>query len=373
VRSGARETRLFVALALLAAPGCTRTNPDFTGGESGTLKDMSQAEHPRDVGRREAGRPDLRPDQLVNPNKPQGVDVLLVVDNSGGMAYPQQWLARDVTTLIKGLDALPGGPNYRIAVTTTDMGVGAYQNAGCSATGDAGQLLVPNSCPKPQGNVSYVQRVGNAVNVQGSVDQAVACMIKEQGSDGCGFEQPLKAMKVALANKSFVRSAAALAVVILTNEDDCSAVSNTLFNPAAATLGPYASYRCFQFGVLCNGAQPPLSQTLIGGCIPGQQWLHDVQSEYVELLQTIKPKGWVSLLVIAAPAADPVMVVQTSNFPPGFTVKQSCEVGLVDGYPGFRLEDLVNRFGAYSGFASVCETSYKAGLQGLVLRIQSAF
>jgi len=365
-------------LLLFLVTGCTRDNPEFVGAGDGPIQpaDGGRRDRGLDRGHVDRGGPlDLGPDRQINPNKPNGVDVLLVVDNSGGMGYPQQWLARDISTLVNGLDKLPGGPNYRLGVTTTDMGVGMYSNAGCTAAGDGAELLIPSSCPKPQGNVRYVQRIGTSTNVQGSVSQAVSCMVK-QGTGGCGFEQALKAMKTALtsANKGFLRSDAALAVVLLTNEDDCSAASNTLFNPNDAALGPYASYRCFQHGVLCSGAKPPLKQTLLSGCMPGQQWLHDIQSEYVNFLNSLKPSGWLSLLVIAAPAADPVTVLQlSSQYPPTYEVKESCSAGSLDGYPSFRLEDLVNRFGSLAGFASICDSSYNPGLQSLLLRIQSAF
>jgi len=57
------------------------------------------------------------------------------------------------------------------------------------------------------------------------------------------------------ANVNFMRKDAYLAVIILTDEDDCSAPTNsTLFDPTQTTLaselGPLTSYRCFQFGNL---------------------------------------------------------------------------------------------------------------------------
>ena len=367
------STQVLAALVLLA--GCTRANPEFVGG-------AGDGAPPADRGAWDLGPlpeqgpvPDIGRPDLPDPNKkPSGVDVLLVVDYSAGMGYRQQWLARDLDTLVNGLNSLPGGPNYRIGVVTTDMGVGAFANAGCSASGDHGELQVPESCPSPQGSARYVQRVGGTVNVSTSVEAAVGCYINALGTSGCGFEQPLKAMKAALGqSKGFLRGDAALAVVILANEDDCSAASDTLFNPEDAALGPYTSYRCFQYGVLCNGQAPPLAATLLAGCVPGQQWLLDVQSEYVSFLQGLKPKGWVSLLALVGPTAKQVTVVQTNYNPPRYNVKETCSYGSLEGYPGFRLQQLVAGIGSLAALDYVCNNNYRPALQGLVLRVQSAF
>lgn len=368
-----RSTPFLAALVLLA--GCTRANPEFVEG-------AGDGAPPADRGTWDLGPPpeqgpvpDIGWPDLPDPNKkPNGVDVLLVVDNSAGMGYPQQWLSRDIDTLISGLNSLPGGPNYRIGVVTTDMGVGAFANAGCSASGDHAELQVPQSCPAPQGSARYVQRVGGTVNVSTSVEAAVGCYINALGTSGCGFEQPLKAMKAALGqSKGFLRGDAALAVVLLTNEDDCSAASDTLFDPQDTALGPYTSYRCFQYGVLCNGQQPPLAQTLLAGCVPGQNWLLDVQSEYVGFLQGAKPKGWVSLLALVGPTAKQVTVLQTSYNPPRYNVKETCSYGSLEGYPGFRLQQLVAGLGPLAAMDHVCNNNYRPALQSLVLRVQSAF
>ena len=87
------------------------------------------------------------------------------------------------------------------------------------------------------------------------------------GDFGCGFEHQLASIDRALGgdgqlpstNAGFLRPEAALAIVILTNEDDCSAPANTelySLNGAqqniANPLGPIANYRCNQFGHLCS-------------------------------------------------------------------------------------------------------------------------
>jgi hypothetical protein len=364
---------LLLSVVLVAIGGCTRANPDFVGSD--TTSDGAQRDLPPGV---ELGVPPLDGGRDLpgpQPGQPAGVDVLIVVDNSGGMSYPQQWLARDIDTLIAGLDQLPGGPNYRIGVTTTDMGVGAYGNAGCTSSGDSGQLVVPLSCPKPQGQVNYVQKVGKQDNVPGTVLGAVSCFIRDQGTNGCGFEQPLKAIRAALTvtNKGFLRGNSALAVLVLTNEDDCSALSNSLFNPNDPSLGPYSSYRCFQHGVLCNGQKPPLQATLLSNCEPAQQWLYDVKTHYADLLKALRPPGWVSVQVIGGPTKSTIAVEKMSDYPPWYAVKESCSAGELEGFPGLRLEELVGHMGAYGGYSSICASAYRPALKNLLTRIQAAF
>ena len=60
-------------------------------------------------------------------------------------------------------------------------------------------------------------------------------------------------------NVGFLRDDAELAIVLLTNEDDCSAPPDTTLyslngaqQNVANPLGPIANYRCNQFGHLCT-------------------------------------------------------------------------------------------------------------------------
>lgn len=90
------------------------------------------------------------------------------------------------------------------------------------------------------------------------------------GDHGCGFEQQLSSVARALGadgapmpsqNIGFLRPDAELAIVFLSNEDDCSAPANTeLYSLAvggsnrqniANALGPIVNYRCNAFGHLC--------------------------------------------------------------------------------------------------------------------------
>jgi hypothetical protein len=361
---------LTLSLALLAA--CTVKNPGYIPAEGGPPSDLTsdQPASDSDLG----PRTDARPESQLPPQKPKGVDVLIVVDDSPGMSYGQAWLARDIEALTAALDALPGGPSYRVGVVSTDLGVGTFANSNCSASGDAGKLLLRPVCPVPSGGVKYVQRVGSALNVSGTVKDAIGCMV-QLGQDGCGFEQPLEAMRVALtANTSFLRPDAALAVIFLTNEDDCSAKSAALYDPGDTALGPYSSYRCFQYGVLCSGQKPPLEPTVLQACKPGGTWLWEVKPRYVDFLRGLKPQGWLSVLVLAAQPLKLTEVAQnTYRGNTYYLVKPACTSTSLTGDPAFRLQELVDQLATQGLFSSICAVSYVPALKGLATRIQAAF
>ncbi len=374
-----RRSLVGVALAGVAlGAGCTQPNPGYQPDPLDAGGDLARSDRQRPVSDRgvplEAGADRAPPP----PGKPIGVDVLFVVDNSPGMATPQKWLARDLAALIGagGIDALPGGPSLRIGVISTDVGVGPHANSNCTATGDKGKLLVRSGCAAPTGGAKYLERIGTSANYTPPLVDRLACML-QLGESGCGFEQPLESLRLALegANPGFLRAEAALAVIVLSNEDDCSAATTSLFDPKeVASYGPYTSYRCFQHGVLCGGKQPPLAPTLLSGCQPGGSALHEVKTRYLDFLLGLKPPGWVSVLVIAAQPKSVISVVQVEQQPPYWYVDASCQSSAgVKGDPAFRLYQLSEGLGARGGFSSICADSYSAALKGLVARVQAAF
>jgi len=94
------------------------------------------------------------------------------------------------------------------------------------------------------------------------------------GVEGCGFEMQLESVYQLLHNptptdKDFLRADAILAVVFLTDEDDCSAPPDTkLFS--TPSLGPQSSFLCTQYGITCDGMFPLPSapSTSYSSCTP---------------------------------------------------------------------------------------------------------
>jgi len=235
------------------------------------------------------------------------VDILFVIDNSGTMAEEQARLVASAGVLLERLDEL--GASYHIAFTTTDRGnpwcppatttpeAGNFVLSPCTTrlaaflynngTIDAQDLACNDLCALDEAALTiaptttdlddeavprpWLERIEGVSNLPASTDMAAAfACFAPQGIDGCGFELPLESMYLGLQRArdpaedelGFLRASAVLAVVILTDEFDCS------HNPDWAEIfdgsgdkafwsDPEASYPssalCWNAGVSCTG------------------------------------------------------------------------------------------------------------------------
>ena len=207
----------------------------------------------------------------------RNVDILYMIDNSLGTSPKIAEVRNRFPELIQRLDqlALDGKPaSYHIGVVDSDMGAG-INTTSCKAGGDGGKLRTgPNpagSVPPPAdcqgfalGNgdvfIDYDTIHGTNNTAPLDVVSAFDC-ISNVGDNGCGFEAPLEAVYTVLAkpevNPGFLRDDSLVAVLLMTDEDDCSAPPDTtLFENTAdgmAMWGVLHSFRCTQWGIECNG------------------------------------------------------------------------------------------------------------------------
>lgn len=338
--------------------------------------------------------PACPPHQIAEHLFPQTVsndiDILFVVDNSSSMESMQAELVENFPTFINVLKTLPSGlPNVHIGVTSTSMGGGAFSDVpGCPPGGDRGALL--NAPLGSGGTCTHVPRdhfitsldKGTRNNFDGDIGEVFSC-IAELGASGCGFEQPLAAMKRALGgdrvgappeNVGFLRPGAFLAVIFITNEDDCSVppdsdLFDTRQNSLSDPLGPLASFRCNEFGHLCGGVRPPRSPASnLMDCRPaeGAGKLVPV-ADYVAFLKGVKrnPRD-VLVAAIAAPAGP--YTVQTDGG--GATeMAHSCNAGKAFGDPAIRVKAFVDAFGELGSFTSICESSYAPAMDVIAHKI----
>lgn len=207
------------------------------------------------------------------------LDLLFMVDNSSSMTSMQQKLLAQLPSFMNILEGLPVKPNLHVAVVSSDMGIKSDNDIPeCSRYGDQGKFQI-----QPQGTclattitpgdnfISDVDGVANFTDPIATVFQCVALL----GSSGCGFEHQLASIDRALGadglgpppseNAGFLRPDAYLGIVMLTNEDDCSAPDDTTIysNGGVQDIsnpdGPIINYRCNggpRGGHLC---QDPLS------------------------------------------------------------------------------------------------------------------
>ena len=221
------------------------------------------------------------------------VDALFLVDNSGSMDVMQTELRQRFTQFLKVFHDLADKGTYvdlHIGVITSDYGAGATSEPGCQASpgGDKGLLqslgaVAPFDCQPPMGApyIEYTFEPGGGgkgnLPMGQDLDATFTCMASV-GARGCGAEHQLESVYAALhntkENAGFLREDALLAVVFLTNEDDCSAPADTdLFDPNKyVKYGPGTSYRCTRHGVVCGEPASPPPQGSSHGplemCVP---------------------------------------------------------------------------------------------------------
>tara|TARA_R110002073_G_scaffold123819_12_gene268022 strand:+ start:5391 stop:6368 length:978 start_codon:yes stop_codon:yes gene_type:complete len=167
------------------------------------------------------------------------MDILFVIDDSGSMEEEQANLVQNFPQFINVLDQFmttDGGLlDYRLAVTTTGRDV-TYRI-------DTSLLPIPLPFPFPIESISESgdngvmrQQCGMTSRwvdrADGNVSSTFSC-VANVGTSGPGLEMPLYATQLALGdritdgtNAGFLREDALLAVVILTDEDDCSRTDN---------------------------------------------------------------------------------------------------------------------------------------------------
>ena len=311
----------------------------------------------------------------IPPEPIEAVDILFVIDDSGSMQEQQDALIASAgESLFAQLAAEIGGmPDIHVAVVSSDLGVGSWAISGCT-DGDDGVFQVGDTaCPVTIDGAflsDYDDGSGGRIrNFTGELADAFACAAA-LGTQGCGFEMHLESMRRALdgsnpQNAGFLREDAILLVVILADEDDCSAFDTDMFdtgqNDITSPLGYLSSFRCFEFGVVCDGDDP---RTFGGktGCVPRETspYITPV-ADYVTFLQGLKDDPSMVMVAGIFGAAGPVAVVPESNqFPDRPLLDNICPgVGPDDfgTYPAVRLHALAGGFPARWSFSSICDAS----------------
>lgn len=263
------------------------------------------------------------------------VDLLFVIDNSGTMGEEQLNLARNFGYLVERLETLEVGGRPRpldvnMMVTTSDFG-----NPACDAFREGGPekgapvdtpctdrldrfrfealdppLFKEDVCTQacttgahPQDAFINFHTGTDATNVVGGdAAEALTC-IGPQGVDGCGYEAPLESMLQALNegacwnrpdptgcemyDRPFLRPDALLAIVIVTDEADCSVKDygimndGTWFEPNPNGTPRATSAVCWNAGVECD---PPDGSGSYPNCRSRTDDLLQPTSRYIDYL-----------------------------------------------------------------------------------------
>ncbi|HEX5658361.1 MAG TPA: hypothetical protein VFX59_14260 [Polyangiales bacterium] len=364
------------------------------------------------------------------------LDVLFVIDNSGSMATEQAKLAREIPRMVGvlvtgdpyfGRERPVNAPlrpftpvaSLHLGVVSTNVGgmpdaPSSVQDAvkSCLALGDDGVLqastevavagVVAQSAsefegykkgdvvipPDPSCSLSNVPRYQEFS--AGVGDSAAFVCAARLGVRGCPFEQPLEAAWKALApsgersfvggsqgqgdraNQGFVREAAALVVVVLTDEDDCSV---TQAGTALFSLQPESEEQWGNLNLRCGAhgdeseLLPPVERYLQGlrSLKPGHPE-RVVFAAITGVPEDAIAQGLDHDAILALPAMQFEEDPQKRGFP-----RAACERindGRTDGaFPARRIVQTAQAFGAQSVLASICSESYAPAFDRVVQQL----
>ena len=318
------------------------------------------------------------PTTLLRP-----LDVLFVIDDSGTMVNEQEALAAGFPGFVEAMTGTDDEVDLHIGFVSSNLGTApaGTGGVGCDGEGDEGHLQVRAACPGLTSDDPFVQhRVaagGEAeVNYTGELAEQLQCMA-QLGTDGCGFEQHLESMMRALENDAenagFLRAEANLAVIVLADEDDCSASDRALFIAQAggdtrtSLLGELTSFRCFEFGVAC--AEDAEGERELGprtDCAPDDESTYiEPVGTYVEFLTGLKGGrhrvavativGDVDPVEVAVePGLDRLWVEPECMVCPGGGGECTTGEALVAAAPAIRLNALADRFSGRSQVEDIC-------------------
>ncbi len=407
-------------------PGCGRrigSPGSENDGSADSGVDGGAIEHVRDI-------------RLVQ-TPTHDLDILFLLDNSYGTDILRRNLTDYFPAFLDKLKKRPSGlPNMHIGVVTSDLGAGNHSFARCmDGGGDRGVLgrvggrEWGESCIGPgQGFIVDVQPEGCEINRYAEPEsymctshycgqehcenfehrsltlfedeygcprcrnydlklRDVFVCYTEVGIHGCGFEQHLEAMRMSLnvhetpENAGFLRDDAYLAIVILSDEDDCSASRpDDLFDPDPdldnmdSHIGPLTSFRCFEFGIDCNVNDRSIGERI--DCTHQRDdenmMLHPVE-RYTSFLETIKDPAMTIVASIAGPVPEVIHVMNDSLNRP--KVALSCYSNVTHDYafPAVRLKAMTHHFNSLQAmddwaFHSACDHDYSSPYYGIARR-----
>jgi hypothetical protein len=349
--------------------------------------------------------PEVSPQQTFTKRFPQtinrDVDLLFLIDDSNSMKASQENLLDNFPEFMRALERFQGGlPNVHIAVISSDMGDGG--TGGCTAgKGGIFQYAPRGACTATnlQAGATFIKNVGGQANYSGNLEDVFTCMAA-LGEGGCGFEHQFAAITRALGadgqpppaeNQGFLRDDAYLAIVLITNEDDCSAATGIpLFTDASSVLmsqlGPRINFRCNEWGHICDGAAPNRNAPT-GAVSDVVTYQNCVSAEGNGLLKTVAetaaqikalkadPAGQIVMAAITGPKGPYQVRWKAAQIPdtgPWPEIAHSCTSDFDGSYadPSVRVTELVEQFGGNGALLSICDEDFTPALQVIAQKIE---
>ena len=266
------------------------------------------------------------------------------------------------------------------------MGVGGYSVPTCVNRdfGDDGILRTQGNIPACDASYPSFAEL-SADDPSGSVDpfvQHVSC-VANVGIGGCGFEQQLDAVLKALTpstspirfasdtvghgdgvNSAFVRTDSILATILLTDEEDCSALDPGLFDPASPTYSSTdLNLRCFAH----PGAVHPVARFGDGlralRTNPNDVIFAAIAGVPVDLVSDPTALDYTAIL------SDPRMTETLDPSMPN-RLTPSCNVeGRGVAFPPRRIVQVAESFGANGVVQSICQEDFTPVVDAILQRV----
>jgi hypothetical protein len=319
------------------------------------------------------------------------LDLVFMIDNSSSMQAKQESLALGFPALVNELASLPGGlPDLHIGIISSNFGAGPNKPApGCPPYGDRGRFLVKPGCGLGANANPWLEADATGKqNFTGALPDVFGCMAK-LGVDGCGYEHQLQALRASLydvnpENRGFLREDATLGIVLVTDEDDCSAEPFATIFDAEVPANEASGFTCSRLGHVCGGQEVPAQDgwsAPLSSCKPYERVQNPALdssperdpirrarlinvSEMVDFIKE-KKHGRPDRIVVSAitgwdAAADATYQVKsvTKPGPPPYTLIDNvpiCQSPRGSATPAVRLKAFVDAFGDNGSLYSICQ------------------
>lgn len=413
------NARASIACALVLLLGCTSLERGSGPGGDGGAHDggVHGGDRDRDVdeqrgdGSIEPGRDacvgaSCGPDEGCLPRTK--LDVLLVLDRSRSMLDRRHALAGQVHDFLRALvsgdadgDGSSEGPGFasvQVAIVTSDLGAGPNDPGsrpllGCDVPGDDGMLIrygdvTQLGCAETY-SPPFVDVAAASVS-SGALDVAardLECIIRALPDGGCGMEHPLEAALKALSterdpwrftwgeprgdgsNAGFLRDDAMLAVLVMSDEDDCSQLDlDAARIESTRFAGVNLNLRC----ALLPETLTPLSRYLHGFTGLKQRPSDVVFGAIAGVPEVLVATHGAD--VYARALEDARMASTPTGDPahPDSFLGAACERNGQTATPGRRLVELAAMFGERGYVDSLCAPSLRGSLRGFARAVAAA-
>ncbi|MBW2262590.1 MAG: hypothetical protein JRG91_11505, partial [Deltaproteobacteria bacterium] len=269
--------------------------------------------------------------------------------------------------------------DLHIGVVSTDMGTGGYVVETCAdpIDGDDGVLQHEPNTSLPGCESAYPTYLSYesddpdlpAIDTMATNFGCIAVL----GTAGCGFEQQLKAARRALVdhrmgpNAGFLRPNSLLAVLFVTDEEDCSVApgEEEIFNSLNVELG-HLNLRCFNHPHMVEPVETYVTTFRALKEDPDKLVLAFI----VGVPQSSQCEGFGDSISTCLDHPDMIeqvdLLTMTRLIP-------SCVTSTGEAYPPRRFVQLAQQFGRNSIVQSICTSDFRPAIGVLTTRIQQSF